>query len=143
MRQDLGRRSRCDHVVIMDTDTQTYGSMITQLKKRGYSVDHIIDPEAVFTALRGNLIDALIVCVDVYALSDDKNAVIPYVKRMNKRIPIIVTSSDDSIETASYVREYGVFYYSLKPIDTEEIVCVIENALHWRKRYDQDAVPGA
>ncbi len=47
------------------------------------------------------------------------------VKKMNSKIQIIVTCSENSIGLAKQLREAGIFYQVIKPVDLEEIKSVV------------------
>jgi DNA-binding NtrC family response regulator len=46
---------------------------------------------------------------------------VPLFKKLNTRAQIIVISSEESIGQAKRLREAGIFYQAMKPIDLEEI----------------------
>ncbi len=46
---------------------------------------------------------------------------VPFFKRLNTRVQIIVISSEESIGSAKRLREAGIFYQAMKPVDQEEI----------------------
>jgi len=46
---------------------------------------------------------------------------VPLFKRLNTRAQIIVISSEESVGLAKRLREAGIFYQAMKPIDLEEI----------------------
>ena len=46
---------------------------------------------------------------------------IPLLKRLNPRVQIIVISSGQSLGQAKRLREAGIFYQAMKPVDGEEI----------------------
>lgn len=50
------------------------------------------------------------------------------VKKINSKTQIIVVSSENSIILAKQLREAGIFYQIMKPIDLEEIKSVVECA---------------
>lgn len=97
-----------------------------ELKELGYRVDAVKQTKILLRMVRNDLVDVLILAVDAWGAGFD---LIPVVKRLNRTLPIIVTSSDDSLETASRVREQGVLFYAIKPLDMHEIESVLKNAL--------------
>jgi DNA-binding NtrC family response regulator len=50
------------------------------------------------------------------------------IKKINSKTQIIVTSSENSIGLAKQLREAGIFYQAMKPVDLEEIKSVVECA---------------
>lgn len=53
---------------------------------------------------------------------------IPLMKRINPKLPIIVMSASGSVELAQKIRNEGIFFYAMKPIDVDEIEMVVESA---------------
>lgn len=79
--------------------------------------------EVVLAVLEEN-IDLIILDLDLEGMSGLE--VIPIIKKSRPKIPIIVISGDNSIETGSRVLQYGIFYYLHKPINVKEIKEVLE-----------------
>jgi len=46
---------------------------------------------------------------------------VPLLKKLNPRVQIIVISSEGSIGETKRLREAGIFYQAMKPVDLEEI----------------------
>ena len=46
---------------------------------------------------------------------------VPLFKRLNTKAQIIVISSEESIGLAKRLREAGIFYQAMKPVDLEEV----------------------
>lgn len=56
------------------------------------------------------------------------------VRKMRPRLPVIVLSDDDSVETGRQVLQHGPFYYLLKPLNLEELWQIVQLALCGGKR---------
>ena len=106
----------------MDSDQDCVMLLRKELKELGYRVDAVKQTKILLRMVRNDLVDVLILAVDAWGAGFD---LIPVVKRLNRTLPIIVTSSDDSLETASRVREQGVLFYAIKPLDMHEIESVV------------------
>lgn len=50
---------------------------------------------------------------------------VPVFKRINGRIQIIVVSSDSALGPARRLRESGIFYQAMKPVDAEELTSAV------------------
>jgi len=50
-------------------------------------------------------------------------------RKSRPKVPIIVISSDKSVETGSKVMQQGIFYYMFKPFRVDELRTVVESAL--------------
>jgi DNA-binding NtrC family response regulator len=53
---------------------------------------------------------------------------VPIVKKMNPKIQIVAISSEGSIESARRLREAGIFYQAMKPLDIHEIKSAVSCA---------------
>ncbi len=54
--------------------------------------------------------------------------VVPLLKNINPKIQVIVISSEESIGLAKRLREVGIFYQAMKPVDLGEIKSAVECA---------------
>lgn len=52
----------------------------------------------------------------------------PLLKKINEKSQVIVISSDASLGQAKRLREAGIFYHAIKPVDLEEIRSAVECA---------------
>jgi len=55
--------------------------------------------------------------------------VIPVIRAVREDLPIIVIAEEDSLDLEWAVREKGVFYYLVHPIDRQEVCAVLEDVL--------------
>ncbi len=117
-------------VLIVDDDSEFKKSLITELTKDGYEVE---------TAQRlGDVLEkvlssrASLIITNLQALPNYE--AISMIKKINKNIPIITITDDDSIETERKVRQEAVFFYFVKPFTIEDMKTVINSALGVRKQ---------
>ncbi len=54
--------------------------------------------------------------------------IVPLLKNINPKIQVIVISSEESVALAKRLREAGIFYQAMKPIDLTEIKSAVESA---------------
>ncbi len=71
--------------------------------------------------------------VDVILLDEELEGVkafdlVPLFKKVDDRIQVIVFSSDASLGQAKRLREAGIFYHAMKPVDLEEIQSAVKCA---------------
>lgn len=133
--QGITHQEYRNRILILDDDIESYGVLIHEIKRQGYRVELVSDPEILYSRMRADEIDTVIIGIETRNLANEAMEIIRAVKRIDALLPVIMISSDDSIETAAYIREKGVFYYTLRPIDTVEVLCAIENAVNWRDRH--------
>jgi len=123
-------------VLILDTDKVSVHQLTDILVKAGYEVKITEKPSIVIEKVKANQVDAFIVAVEI--LDAKGYDLIPAIKMINRCIPIIVTSADDSVEIATKVREHGVFFYAIKPLDMKEIKIVVKNAINKKFKNTQE-----
>ena len=76
--------------------------------------------------------------VHIVLLDDDIEGIkasdlVPIIK-INSKIQIIVISSEESLRSVRRLREAGIFYHAMKPVDLEEIKSAVECAFEKIKR---------
>jgi DNA-binding NtrC family response regulator len=59
---------------------------------------------------------------------------IPLLKRINRRIQVIVISSEESLGAVRRLRGAGIFYQAMKPADLGELKSAVESALEKIRR---------
>jgi len=121
-----GDRLPC-RVLILDSDKSVVGKLTEALAADGCQVDSVEQPSRVIEKVKNRQVDALILAVESRGVKGYD--LIPVVKSIDRLVPIIVTSADASIETASRVREQGIFFYAIKPLDMKEMKLAVRNAL--------------
>lgn len=126
-------------VVVMDSDQETVKQLMHSLRKEGYKVESIEQTSRMFEKIKNEQIDVLILAVEAWGIKGYE--LIPIIKKINSFLPVIVTSTDDSIEVATRVREQGIFFYAIKPLDMKEIKLALKNALNRRfiRQYEPQA----
>lgn len=116
--------------MIMDSDQEAVKQLTVALGKEGHKIESIVQIGRLFEKIKNEQIDVLILAVEVWGIKGYE--LIPTIKEMNSLLPIIVTSADDSVEVATRVREHGIFFYAIKPLDMKEIKLALKNALRRR-----------
>ncbi len=54
--------------------------------------------------------------------------VVPFLKRSNPRAQVVMISSEESLSSVRRLREAGIFYQAMKPVDLEEVHLAVECA---------------
>ena len=120
---------------VVDSDTDAAERLVTCLTSEDFAVDRISSVNDLLARLCKQQYDALILGIDAHGMKCYE--LIPLIREIDDQLPVIVTSSDDSLEVATRVREQGIFYYVLKPVDIAEIKMVLKNALQRRSLWFQ------
>ena len=114
-------------VLIAETNEEEREYLSIALASEGYKVETAKASSEMIKKLH-NKSDVGVIIMDVNMPGVRAYEVIPIVKKINRRIPIIVMSSDNSIDLARKVRQVGIFYYAMKPLDIEEMKLVVRDA---------------
>lgn len=59
------------------------------------------------------------------------------IKKSSPNLPIIALTTDSSLETSKRIREGGVFFLAIKPIEIEEIKIAVEDILRMLEKKEQ------
>ncbi|KPK73842.1 hypothetical protein AMJ87_00575 [candidate division WOR_3 bacterium SM23_60] len=119
----------------MDNDRGSVELLLRELRNLGYKTEAIEQTNILLRKIKNDLIDILILAVDAWG--GGRFELIPLIKKLRRSLPIIAISGDDSLETATKVREQGVFFYALKPLDVHEIDIAVKNALARKQTFQR------
>lgn len=117
-------------LLIADSDTDSREHVSNLLLQAGYNVtatDSVAD--ALNDTLRKNA-ELIILgdnCDEISALE-----IVPLLKKCNRRIPIILLSSFQSLSMLRNIRKHGIFYHARKSFDPEagqELIEAVRSAL--------------
>lgn len=99
--------------------------MFLRLSAKGYEVKTTDSASDLIRELEKTI---GIIVLDVELSGMKAYEMIPLMKRVNPKLPIIVMSASSSVELAQRIRNEGIFFYAMKPIDADEIETVVESA---------------
>ena len=114
-------------ILIADANEEEREHLSLALAGEGYKVETAMASSEVIQKLQSSGEIGVIV-MDVNMPGVKAYEVIPIVKKINRRIPIIVMSSDNSIDLARKVRQAGIFFYAMKPLNIEEMKLAVKDA---------------
>jgi DNA-binding NtrC family response regulator len=118
-------------VMIVDRDTSAQKKMAGFFEKSNYEVTTTASAAyAIAQIVRKN--QPIVILGDSFEEKISAVDVIALMRRCNKDLRIILVSDDSSLETLRRIREDGIFYHALKPVnqeDNEELISVVEYAL--------------
>ena len=113
-------------ILIADIDDATRLSLSIFLVKDGYKVETAQFGSEVIQKVQNMSIDLLIMDVELSGMKGYE--IVPILKKIDPKLPIIIMSSDSSLELAKKVRETEIFFYAIKPLDFEEIKLAVRDA---------------
>ncbi len=120
------------NILVSTPDRSVRKQLIDHLSAQGYRV---------LTAERGS--DALLVVaedtarlviLDLAIQEPSGMRTVEILRKIRPRLPVIVLSGDDTVETGRQILQHGPFYYLLKPICLEELDQLVRIAISLNKR---------
>ncbi len=112
-------------VIVADSDEEVRKRLFVRLSTKGYEVKTTDSASGLIREVERT---TGILVLDVELSGMKAYEMIPLVKEINPRVPIIVMSADSSVELAQRIRHEGVFFYAMKPLDGDEIESAVESA---------------
>jgi DNA-binding NtrC family response regulator len=118
-------------ILVVDDEPATLDVMSVNLEKRNYRVDTAkTGAEAIAKAEKNSYATVIL----DYSLPDmDGFQVLSSMKSRNKDLTVIMITAHGTIEMAVEAMKSGVFNYLVKPINFEEMVLVVDNAVEHHK----------
>ena len=125
----MGRRRnemKARAILIAYQDDLCVRSFSTFFHGTGYRVETAKVVSELIRMVRGG-------SIHVVLLDDELEGVkaydlVPLIKRINGMLQVIVISSEESLGQVRRLREAGIFYQAMKPVDMEELNSAIECA---------------
>ena len=106
-------------ILIAYQDDSWIGPLLTLLRGTGYRIEATKLVSDVLQKIPGK--DPYVVLLDDEVEGIKAYDLVHLFKKVRPRVQIIVISSEESIQSAKRLREAGIFYQAMKPIDSEEI----------------------
>lgn len=114
-------------ILIADTNNKTRKLLKNLFMKEDYAVETACMASEVIKQVQSSKIDIVIMDVDLQGMKGYE--IVQILKKIHSNLPIIMMSQDSSLEIAKRVRESGVFFYTLKPLDEDELITAVSDAL--------------
>ena len=112
-------------IIVGDSDKEVRQQLFLLLSSKGYEVK---TTDSASDLIREVERTTGIIVLDAELSGMKAYEMIPLMKRINPKLPIIVMSASGSVELAQKIRNEGIFFYAMKPIDVDEIEMVVESA---------------
>ncbi len=106
-------------LIAYQDDSWVRRSFPALLSDAGYRIETTKVVSETIRKVRGR--DTYIVLLDDKMEEIKAFDLVPLFKKINSRVQIIVISSEESIGGVKRLRDAGIFYQAMKPIDLEEI----------------------
>ena len=124
-------------VLLVDDEKGFVDTLVKRLTKRGLTTFEAFSGNQALEAIENNNID--IVVLDVRMPGMDGLETLNKIKKACPLIEVILLTGHASIEVAIQGMESGAFDYLMKPMDINELVYKLQDALQ-RKRIQEDKI---
>jgi len=106
-------------ILIAYQDDSWVKELSSLLNDTGYRIETTKVVSDIIRKVRGR--DTSVVLLDDKMEEIKASDLVPLFKKINPRVQIIVISSEESIGWVKRLRDAGIFYQAMKPVDLEEI----------------------
>ena len=130
MREAAAMRSKA--ILIACQDDLGTRSLTTFFHSMGYRVEVVSLVSQMIRRVLNGTIHVLLLEDEVEGLKAWE--LVPLLKWINRRIQVIVISSEESLGAVRRLRGAGIFYHAMKPADLGELKSAVESALEKIKR---------
>lgn len=114
-------------ILVIDDDVPFCMMLKTFLTKKGYEVSNAFTSAEAEQLISTTAFD--LVLTDVRLPDSDGISLLEYIKEKNKATPVVLMTGYTDIKTAVNVMKMGAFDYVAKPINSDEMLHTIEEAL--------------
>ncbi len=102
-------------VILASPDADVVRTVQPLLEQQGYSCIQMDKGSKVLLEMLARNVQLIILDLDLDGMSGLE--IIPIIKELRPRLPLVVLSDDDSFETGKEVAKFGVWYFLMKPVD--------------------------
>ncbi len=116
-----------ESILIVDDDDLVRGTIVNQLQEANYDIDEARNGLEAVKMLDKNIYD-LVIC-DVVMDEVSGIDVLKHSKRINPDVEVIIMTAYGSVEEAVEALRMGAFHYITKPVNRDELLLTVKNAL--------------
>ncbi len=109
------------------------------LRREGYEVVRAARGSEAILAVLGHEIDLALVGLDL--TDPDGFQTVEILRKVRPRLPLVVLSTDPSVEIGRRIWQQGIYYYLLEPLNPAELKDVVGSAI--RKRHGAQRAGGS
>ena len=118
------------HVTIIDDDQDFLDLLGSFFRQRGYQVQVYSNAEEALIDIDSKRLSTDVVITDLKLPSMNGIDFIKRIKKNNPALPIILMTSEGSLETAVEAIENGAYDFVLKPLHTPQLLISVQRALY-------------
>jgi NADH-quinone oxidoreductase subunit E len=114
-------------ILIAGSDEPLGEYLYHQLAEIHWAIFRAVTVSELLRRVRGGEADVIILDSDMEGIP--AYDLLPLIKRIDSRIPVIVLSENSSVEMAIRVRQEGIFFQAMKPVDPAEVRLAVTDAM--------------
>jgi len=103
-------------VILASPDAEVVRTVRPLLEEMGYSCITLDKGSRVVLEMLARSVQLIILDLDLDGMSGME--IIPIIKELRPRVPLVILSEDDSFETGKEIAKFGVWYFLIKPVDS-------------------------
>ena len=117
------------NTVLVATAKKRYGTLLKRkFSKHGFHVESARMPNEVLNIIKRNTIRFAVIDTELEDIEGDK--VIHIIKKFQKNVRLVVTTSHNNLEKERFFRQYDLMYYAILPGELEFASDTIMKALN-------------
>lgn len=124
----MGGDDSQQRILVVDDEPGVLNMFERVLSARGFAVDTATDGREAVEQLKAHRYDAVV--SDVAMPDLDGIGVLRAVRAMDLDVPVILVTGNPSVRTAAQAVEHGALRYLTKPVEVDELVASVDNAVH-------------
>ncbi len=117
-------------IILIDDDLDLLDLLSSFFKQRGYKVFTFNNAEEALIEIENKRIEADVVISDLKLPAMSGTDFIRRIRKSDSRLPIILITSETSVETAVEAIETGAYDFVLKPLHIPQLLISIQRALY-------------
>jgi DNA-binding NtrC family response regulator len=121
-------------IFVVDDEPHLRGLFQAQLELEGFQVLALASGEECLQSLDRN---PSVVCLDMMMTGMNGLETLKKIKLFNKNIPVIMVTSQDSVNTVVEAMKLGAYDYIAKPVDKMRLVATVRKALEQNSLFRQ------
>lgn len=118
-------------IIIMTNDKISLDIVFQLAQKQGYELNQILNQSDLVTQILNR--DVVLAIIDIDTEEIDWLKAIGVVRKNRPSLPLIILSTDNSLEIGRKIRETRIFYHLLKPIDRAEMLHAMISAVEGKE----------
>lgn len=121
-------------ILIASQDDSSTRSLSDCFHDLGYKIEMTQMVSEMIRKVRGDAIHVILIDDELEGIKACD--LVALVKKINSKVQVVVTSSEESLNSVKRLRGAGIFYQAMKPMDLEEIKSAVACAFQKIERED-------